>query len=148
MRVEIFWKLVQDRFSKVNPFLSDTQGKARPTKTSGTFLTGPRCNVYSLGLRLKARNSCFTHVLIYCHIDQIMCCDIHFTKFCIFLLNMHVACWENPTMYKAKSLKSNQINFFNHTPISTKVDWCNSDYHDRKELWAFKKFQYNQATTL
>ena len=25
---------------------------------------------------------------------------------------------------------------------------CNSEYHDRKELWAFKKFQYNQATTL
>ena len=29
-----------------------------------------------------------------------------------------------------------------------RLTWCNSEYHDRKELWAFKKFQYNQATTL
>ena len=29
-----------------------------------------------------------------------------------------------------------------------RLTWCNSEYHDQKELWAFKKFQYNQATML
>ena len=29
-----------------------------------------------------------------------------------------------------------------------RLTWCNSEYHDRKELWAFKKFQYNQSTML
>ena len=29
-----------------------------------------------------------------------------------------------------------------------RLTWCNSEYHDRKELWAFKNFQFNQATTL
>ena len=29
-----------------------------------------------------------------------------------------------------------------------RLTWCNSEYHDRKELWAFIKFQYNQATNV
>ena len=29
-----------------------------------------------------------------------------------------------------------------------RLTWYNSEYHDRKELWAFIKFQYNQATNV
>ena len=29
-----------------------------------------------------------------------------------------------------------------------RLTWFNSEYHDQKEFWAFKKFQYNQANTL
>ena len=35
-----------------------------------------------------------------------------------------------------------------HTYFKKRLTWRNNEYHDRKELWAFKKFQDNQATAL